>query len=139
MLRLIKSPTKEPVDLEFVKGLLRIDHDAFDLVLPSLVAAAREVVERQTGFGLADAEYQWTPVGARTAPLPIRPATVISVDGARPIVLRVEPSLIPESLKLAIAMLVGGLLANPESSVEKIVAENPALKAILFMHTEVLP
>lgn len=139
MLRLITAAQEEPVDLEFIKGLLRIDHGAFDSILPSLVAAARGEVERQTGYALAQAEYEWTPVGGRSAPLPILPATVLSADGVRPIVFRTTPAAVPEGLKLAIAMLVGDYLLKPEASTEKLVAENPALRRILFSHSVVLP
>ncbi|MDF3851357.1 head-tail connector protein [Achromobacter denitrificans] len=139
MLRMITAPTGEPVDTAFVKTLLRIDDDAFDTVLPALISTAREVVERQTGYALADAVYAWEPVGARSAPLPIRPAVVTSAEGTRPIVFRVEPGVVPESLKLAITMLVGDFILKPEATTEKIVAENPALKRILFAHSVVLP
>lgn len=139
MLRLLEAAQAEPVDLDFIKGLLRIDDGAFDSILPSLIATAREVVERQTGYALARAEYEWTPVGARSTPLPIRPGAVLSAEGVRPIVFRTEPATAPESLKLAIAMLVGDYLLKPEASTEKLVAENPALRRILFSHSTVLP
>ncbi|MBV2160241.1 head-tail connector protein [Achromobacter denitrificans] len=139
MLRLITAPTGEPVEPTFVKTLLRIDDDAFDTVLPALISTAREVVERQTGYALADGVYAWEPVGPRTSPLPIRPAVVTSAAGARPIMFRVEPGVVPESLKLAITMLVGDFILKPEATTERIVAENPALKRILFSHSVVLP
>lgn len=139
MLRLITAATSEPVNIDYVKTLLRIDHDAFDTVLPALISTAREVVERQTGYALADAEYEWEPVGTRTSPFPIRPAVATSVEGARPITFRAKPNVVPESLKLAITMLVGDFILKPEATTEKIVAQNPALRRILFGHSVVLP
>ena len=45
----ITPPTTEPVTVDAARLALRIDDDAFDEVLPGLIAAARQVAEQETG------------------------------------------------------------------------------------------
>ena len=48
-LYLLTPPAAEPVELDDAKTALRIDHDAFDVLLPGLIASARQVAEQETG------------------------------------------------------------------------------------------
>ena len=139
MLRLITAATVEPVSVEQAKRLLHIDHDALDADIPGVIAAARELVERRTGFALAEASYEWTPVGSRRSPLPIWPGETFSDAGAVPVLFTSKPGPAPEPLKLAIVMLVGDLLENPEAAGEKVLHENPGFARLVFPYTRVLP
>lgn len=49
-LRLIEGPAEEPVDLDTVKAQLGISDDGSDLIVSSLIAAARESVEGREGY-----------------------------------------------------------------------------------------
>lgn len=46
---LLTPPAAEPVEVDDVKLALRIDGDEFDVLLPGLIAAARQVAEQETG------------------------------------------------------------------------------------------
>ena len=48
-LYLLTPPAAEPVDVDDCKLALRIDGDEFDVLLPGLIAAARQVAEQETG------------------------------------------------------------------------------------------
>lgn len=48
-LYLLTPPAAEPVELDDLKTALRIDGTEFDVLLPGLVAAARQVAEQETG------------------------------------------------------------------------------------------
>ncbi|AZS80673.1 phage gp6-like head-tail connector protein [Achromobacter spanius] len=139
MLRLITPAVSEPISVDRVKRLLRIDHDALDEDIPGLISAARELIERRTGLALATASYEWTPVGGRTAPLPIWPADLDGEPGAYPVVFTSRPGPAPEPLKLAIVMLVGDMLNNPEAAGEKMLHDNPGFARLVFPYGRVLP
>ena len=139
MLRLITAATKEPVSVEQAKRLLHIDHAALDEEIPGVISAAREIVERRTGYALAEASYEWTPVGGRVDPLPIWPGLITSDAGVYPILFSAKPGPAPWALKLAIVMLVGDLLENPEGGGEKVLHQNPAFAKLVFPFTRVLP
>lgn len=139
MLRLITAATAEPVSLAQAKRLLHIDYDALDEDIPGVISAARELVERRTGFALAEASYEWTPAGARESPLPIWPGETTSAPGTVPVLFTSKPGPAPEPLKLAIVMLVGDLLENPEAAGEKVLHENPGFARLVFPYTRVLP
>lgn len=139
MLRLITAATAEPVSVEQTKRLLHIDHDALDEAIPGVITAARELVERRTCFALAEASYEWTPVGGRESPLPIWPGETSSEPGAYPVLFTTKPGPVPEPLKLAIVMLVGDMLEHPEAAGEKVLHENPGFARLVFPYTRVLP
>jgi len=48
-LYLLTPPAVEPVEVDDLKLALRIDGSEFDVLLPGLVAAARQVAEQETG------------------------------------------------------------------------------------------
>ena len=48
-LYLLTPPAAEPVDVDDCKLALRIDGTEFDVLLPGLIAAARQVAEQETG------------------------------------------------------------------------------------------
>lgn len=122
----------EPLTVGEVKGMLRIDGDEFDTQLPLFLAAAREVVERQTGWALVDADYEWTPVGERRDPLPIWPATITSDEGVFPVTLTAEAGPAPAALKVAIVLLVGEIIKNPEAVITDDMVESPAFQRLVF-------
>jgi hypothetical protein len=143
MLRLVTQATTEPVSIDIVKTRLRLDDD-LDAVLPGMISAARELVERQTGYALADAEYEWTPQpdadgNARTSPLPILPATVTSDEGATPITFKTVPGPAPWALVSAVLLLIGDQIANTEAHVEKPLTVSPAVADMIFPFRDVLP
>lgn len=45
----LTPPAAEPVELDDAKTALRIDDDAYDALLPGLIASARQVAEQETG------------------------------------------------------------------------------------------
>lgn len=141
MLRVVTQTVAdgEPVTLAEAKLHLRADDTDSDTLISALITAAREVVERQTGYALAAASYEWTPEGDRTAPLPILPGTVTSALGVYPILFTTAPGPVPAALKAAILLLVGDLFANTEANTEKPLTENPAVQNLMFPFRRVLP
>ena len=139
MLRTVAPATVEPVTLAEAKAHLRIDDNDSDTLVSACITAAREVVERQTGYALAEAGYEWTPEGDRTTPLPVWPGTVTSADGEYPILFTTTPSAAPAALKAAILLLIGDLFANREAGTEKALTENPAAQNLMFPFRRVMP
>src|SRR5574337_1115825 len=139
MLRAVTQATVEPVTLDEAKAHLRVDDGDSDTLIGALINAAREIVERQTGYALAAASYEWTPEGDRTDPLPILPGTVTSAAGEYPILFTTAPSVVPAALKAAILLLIGDLFANREAGTDKPLAENPAVQNLIWPFRRVLP
>lgn len=139
MLRVTTAATIEPITVDDVKVILRLDDTGFDSVLPAMIAAAREIVEQQTGLALATATYEWTPVADRTEPLPLLPATVTSDAGIYPIMVQTTATMAPAALKAAMYLLVGDMLANTEASTEQALIENPAFERLIAPYRRVLP
>lgn len=138
MIRLVTAATEEPVTLPEARAQLSVLHSAHDAMIASLITAGREVVERVTGYALAEASYEWTPEGGRTEPLPILPATMDSEEGDYPILFTTKPGPAPEALKRAILMVVGDLFENREAGGSKI-EENPAFQRLVFPFRRILP
>lgn len=138
MLRVVTQATVEPVTLDEAKLHLRADDDS-DTLIGALITAAREIVERQTGYALAAASYEWTPEGDRTDPLPILPGTMTSAVGEYPILFTAMPGVVPVALKAAIMLLIGDLFANREAGTDKPLAENPAVQNLIWPFRRVLP
>lgn len=138
MLRLVTPATEEPVTLSEARAQLSVLHPAHDAMISSLITAGRELVERLTGYALAEASYEWTPEGGRTEPLPILPAALDSEEGVYPIAFTTKPGPAPEMLKRAILLAVGDLFENRESGGSKI-EENPAFQRLTFPFRRILP
>lgn len=83
MLQLATAATVEPVTLAEAKAHLDLAHDQDDDKVAGMIAAAREVVELETGLALAEAEYVWAPAGRGRCnwrpSLPLWPAEVEGV------------------------------------------------------------
>lgn len=58
--RLITAPTAEPVSVAELKAHLRVTHSADDSYLGTLIQAAREHAEQQTGRALAEQTREYT-------------------------------------------------------------------------------
>jgi hypothetical protein len=139
MLRVITPATVEPVTLAEAKAHVYVTHDADDALIQAFITAARETVERQTGYALAEASYAWTPEGPRTEPLPICPGQVTSAADEYPIMFTTQPGEVPTALKAAILLLVAGLYKDREASADRPFSENPALQLLMFPYRRVLP
>ncbi|WP_417251070.1 head-tail connector protein [Castellaniella sp.] len=139
MLRVTVAATVEPITVADVKVVLRLDDTGFDTVLPAMIAAAREIVERQTGLALASATYEWTPIAGRTEPLPLLPAVITSGEGIYPMTLQTTATVAPEALKAAMYLLVGDMIANTEASTERALVENPAFDRLIAPYRRSLP
>lgn len=59
VLQIVTAQTQEPVSLEEMKLHLRVDHDEDDLLIVSVLKAAREYVEAETGRQLCTQTYNW--------------------------------------------------------------------------------
>lgn len=80
--KLLTAPAVEPVSLSEAKSHLRVDVDADDTYIGTLIVAARQFAEAYTHRQLVTAVWQFTydrfPVGIRPLPLPLAP--LASVD-----------------------------------------------------------
>ncbi|AEC22290.1 hypothetical protein PT7_P054 (plasmid) [Pusillimonas sp. T7-7] len=139
MLHIKTAATTEPVTLAEAKLHLRVDIDAEDALIGSLITAAREHVELVTGRALADVSYSWTPEGDRTTPLPIVPATVTTDEGVTPIEFTTEPGVVPAALHAAILLLLGDMYENRTASKDSRLAVNPTVSRLMFPYKRVLP
>lgn len=140
MLRTLTPATEEPVSLSEAKAHLVVIHDADDVLIGAFITAARESVERTTGYALAEASYEWTPVGEGRTPLPIEPAILDSEVGAHPVKFTTIPGPLPGPLRAAVLLLLGDLYSNREAVVAGAqLAENPTLDRLMFPYRRVLP
>lgn len=57
-LYLLTPPSVEPVEIDDVKTALRIDGTEFDVLLPGLIAAARQVAEQETGRAFVEQTWR---------------------------------------------------------------------------------
>ena len=77
----IAGPTSEPVSLEETKAHLRVDADAEDTLILSLITAARVHVEVSLGVALLTQSWLWLldrwPEG-RIAEIPLRPVQAVT-------------------------------------------------------------
>ncbi len=85
---LLAGPASEPVTLADAKTFLRVDHDADDVLIGSLIAAARRLVETATRRALITQTWRlvrdaW-PAGGRlrVLPAPLRGVVAARVDFA---------------------------------------------------------
>lgn len=139
MLRVSKVATDEPVSLDEAKAHLRVDLPDEDALIKTLVTAARELVEQQTGRALAVADYLWDPLGNNVSRLPIEPATVTSDEGVRPIAFTTAPDPVPAAMKAAILLLVSDLYVNRGASKDGRLQRNDLVFRLLFPYKRVLP
>lgn len=140
MLRTVSPATEEPVSLSEAKAHLAVIHNADDALIGAFIAAARESVERNTGYALVEASYEWAPVGQRQSPLPIEPATVTSAAGEYPVLFTTTPGPMPGPLRAAILLTLGDLYANREGLVVGATCvENPTVDRLMFPYRRVLP
>lgn len=79
----------EPVTLQDAKDFCRVDHDADDTLLTSMITVARQYAERQTGRVLRASTWQWTVEGVllpyhklAVQNAPCSALTALTVDGA---------------------------------------------------------
>jgi len=117
---LLAGPAAEPLSFAEAKAFLRIDHDAEDALVASLVTAARATVEALTRRALIDQEWRivrdaWPASGLLVVPVnPLRavtgahvldaagdevavPPEVLLADASRlPAVIRVERGAAPQ-------------------------------------------
>lgn len=77
----LAGPASEPVSLEEAKAHLRVDADAEDTLIQSLITAARVHVEVSLGIALVSQSWLWLldrwPEG-RIAEIPLRPVQAVS-------------------------------------------------------------
>lgn len=140
MLRLVSAvpAAAEPVTLAEAKQHLVVIHDADDTLILAYIAAAREVVEQQTGYALVAATYDWTPGLPGWVELPIEPGNVDSAQGEMPVRFTTAPGAPPAALRAAILLKVGDLYANREATVQGL-TENPAFDRLTFPYRRFRP
>ena len=76
-LQIVTPPANEPVSLLEAKQHLRVDGDDDDLLIGSLIAAARQAAETQTGRQLITARWKLVLRLSRAVTDAIRPWCVI--------------------------------------------------------------
>lgn len=81
-MHVLTPPSVEPISVEEAKLACRIDDDAFDLIIPGLIAAAREMAEHETGVRwleqmLREELRDWP---AADCPLRVRRPTAVAVS-----------------------------------------------------------
>jgi len=139
MLRLVTPASAEPVQLEEMKIHLRETSNARNALIGTYITAAREVVELQSCYALAEATYDWTPEATTYDRLPICPAEVSSEPDARPVRFTTRPGPAPAALKVAVMLLAADMLANPEADAQKVLSESPLLQRLIFPYRRILP
>jgi len=140
MLRTVTIAATEPVSLAEAKLHVNCVHDADDDLIEGMITAARETVERVTGFALATADYEWTPEGDRREPLPIWPGTVTSATDAYPVLFTSAPGPLPATLRAAILLLVGDMYANREAEIVGVSrTDNPTFDRLIWPYRRILP
>lgn len=140
MLRTLTPATDEPVSLTEAKAHLVVIHDADDALIGAFITAAREIVERTTGYAMVEASYEWTPVGAGRSPLPIEPGTVTSSPDDYPVLFTTRPDPLPGPLRAATLLVLGDLYSNREGMVVGATGvENPTVARLMFPYRRVLP
>lgn len=86
MLTIVTPPASEPVSLEEAKAFLRVDYPTDNLLIESLISAAREFVERYTRRALitqtrAEVLEAWpTAINAYAAPVELSSGPVSAID-----------------------------------------------------------
>lgn len=139
MLQLVVAATTEPVALAEMKLHLRETSDARNTLIATYITAAREVVELQSCYALAEATYDWTPEGGYCERLPICPGEVSSEPDELPIRFATRPGPPPAALKVAVMLLAADMLANPKADAQKLLSESPLLSRLIFPYRRVLP
>lgn len=100
------DPVLEPVTLADAKTHLRVTHSSEDSLIGSLVTAARQEVERQTGLALIDQDWRlilddWPDANvvslARHPVSQVLSVTVFDTDGAASLVAPTDYQLDPHS------------------------------------------
>ena len=136
MLRTVTAATVEPVSLEEAKAHLSVYHDSDDAMIEAFITAAREVVERETGVALAEAEYLWTPEHAPAyryvSSLPLWPATVGGVtywDGSARVAMDAALYGVDDDRGL----LTLGTYAHPQVAFTTVPVVNQALNVAILL------
>lgn len=142
MLRLVSAvpAADEPVTLAEAKQHLVVIHDADDALILAYIAAAREVVEQQTGYALVAATYDWTPGLPGWTELPIEPGNVESAEGSLPVRFTTTPGAIPAALRAAVLLKAADLYANREAGITGTIhVVNPAFDRLTFPYRRFRP
>ena len=137
MLILTTPATSEPIPVDQARSHLRLGHQHQDALIQTLISAAREAVELETGRALAAASYAWTPESdcASAQFVPIRPATITSADGVIPVEFTTVPGAAPPSIVAAMLLIISDLYEHPDATiVGQSVEINPAVSRLLYPH-----
>lgn len=108
---LLTAPAEEPVTLAEAKAHLRVEHNADDVIITSLIATARQAAEARTGRALITQQWRQTldawPIGgvielARPRLISVQAVSYIDSDGVR-------QTLDPATYQVVTDTLVGGV------------------------------
>lgn len=118
---LLTAPVAEPVTVAEAKAHMRIDHTADDAIIPDMITAAREWVERATGLALITETWRltldsWPQTAVELRPAPVQSISAVKtfgVDGASTTLANSAYELVSVGRSARMVRTLGSSWVNP--------------------------